>query len=486
MNRPPRKSRAGRPCAPPVLFHDIHEECGVVGIYGHPEASNLAYLGLYALQHRGQEGAGICSSDGSSLHLEKAMGLVADIFTEKRLKRLPGSIAIGHNRYSTAGGSSLKNVQPLMANYALGTIAVAHNGNLVNAERLRTELESEGAIFQSTADSEVLLHLIARSRRDEPYERVAEAIAQTSGAFSLLFLRENELIGVREPFGVRPLWIGRIDGAYAVASETCAFDLIGAEYVRDVEPGEMIVINEEGLRSLRVLPSPRKAFCVFEFIYFARPDSYIFNHVCVNTIRKEFGRQLARDSWVDADIVIPVPDSGVPAAIGYAEESGIPFDFGLIRNHYVGRTFIEPKQSIRHFGVKIKLNAVRDILDGKRVVVVDDSIVRGTTSKKIVKMIREVGGAKAVHVRISSPPTVGPCFYGIDTPTRHELIAWSHMIGEIRKYITADSLAYLSLQGMRKIVPNGDNYDFCTACFDHQYPICFPDEATEQMELTFA
>jgi amidophosphoribosyltransferase len=480
-----RRPRSGKLASPRLPIHDIHEECGIFGIYGHPEAANLTYLGLYALQHRGQEGAGICSSDGDCLYIEKSMGLVADIFSEKRLKRLPGKVAIGHNRYSTAGGSSLKNVQPLIANYALGTIAVAHNGNLVNAEKLRAELESQGAIFQSSADSEVILHLIARSYHAEPRQRIADALSQVSGAFSLLFMRETELFAVRDAFGVRPLSIGKVDGAYVVASETCAFDLIGAEYIRDVEPGEMIVINQEGLHSMRVLPSNRKAFCVFEFIYFSRPDSYIFNHVCVNTIRKEFGRQLARDARVEADIVIPVPDSGVPAAIGYSEESGIPFDFGLIRNHYVGRTFIEPKQSIRHFGVKIKLNPVRDILRGKRVVVVDDSIVRGTTSKKIVKMIREVGEAREVHMRISSPPTVGPCFYGIDTPTRHELIAWSHMVEEIRKYITADSLSYLNLAGMKRILPDASSYDFCTACFDNQYPISFPEEAAEQMELSF-
>ncbi|HEX8949416.1 MAG TPA: amidophosphoribosyltransferase, partial [Dissulfurispiraceae bacterium] len=392
----------------PVLpFHDIHEECGIFGVYDHPEAANLTYLGLYALQHRGQEGAGICSSDGRSLFLEKSIGLVADIFSEKRLKRLPGNIAIGHNRYSTAGGGGLKNVQPLVANYSLGTIAVAHNGNLVNAELLRGKLEAEGAIFQSTSDSEVILHLIARSKNEDPYERIAEALRKVSGAFSLLFLREDEIIAVRDPFGVRPLSLGKVDGAYVIASETCAFDLIGAEYERDVEPGEMIVINRNGLRSIKTLQGPRKAFCIFEFIYFARPDSYIFNHICVNSKRKELGRQLARESMVGADIVIPVPDSGVPAAIGFAEEAGVPFDFGLIRNHYIGRTFIEPKQSIRHFGVKIKLNPVRDLLQGKRVVVVDDSIVRGTTSKKIVKMIREVGGAKEVHMRICSPPTVG-------------------------------------------------------------------------------
>lgn len=465
----------------PPPFHDIHEECGIFGVYNHPEAANLTYLGLYALQHRGQEGAGICSSDGKTLHLEKAIGLVADIFSEKRLKRLPGSIAIGHNRYSTAGGGGLKNVQPLMANYALGAIAVAHNGNLVNVDRLKERLESEGAIFQSTSDSETLLHLIARAKSDDPYERIMEALRTVKGAFSLLFLREEELIAVRDPFGVRPLAIGRVDGAYVIASETCAFDLIGAEYIRDVEPGEMVIINKKGLRSFKALYSPRKAFCIFEFIYFARPDSYIFNHICVNTVRKNMGRQLARESALDADIVIPVPDSGVPAALGFAEESRIPFDFGLIRNHYVGRTFIEPKQSIRHFGVKIKLNPVRDLLQGKKVIVVDDSIVRGTTSKKIVKMLREVGGAKEVHMRICSPPTVGPCFYGIDTPTRQELIASSHRIEEIRKYITADSLAYVSIEGLKGIVPHSEHY--CSACFDNNYPIRFPKESQDQMEL---
>jgi amidophosphoribosyltransferase len=471
-------------CCSKPPFHDIHEECGIFGVFGHPEAANLAYLGLYALQHRGQEGAGICSSDGKTLHLEKAMGLVSDIFNEKRLKRLPGNSAIGHNRYSTAGSSVLKNVQPLLANYSLGSIAIAHNGNLVNAEQMRNELETEGAIFQSSSDSEVVLHLIARAKSEDPYERISEALKDVRGAFSLLFLRENEMIALRDPFGVRPLAIGKVDDAYVVASETCAFDIINAQYIRDVEPGEMVIINENGIRSIKALKSPRKAFCVFEFIYFSRPDSYIYNHTCVNSIRKNFGRQLAIDSPVDADIVIPVPDSGVPAAVGFAEQSGIPFDFGLIRNHYVGRTFIEPKQSIRHFGVKIKLNPVRCLLEGKRVVVVDDSIVRGTTSKKIIKMIREVGGAKEVHMRISSPPTIGPCFYGIDTPTRQELIASTHLVEEIRKYITADSLSYLSISGLRGIVPHPE--DYCTACFDNKYPILFPREKSAQMELSFA
>jgi amidophosphoribosyltransferase len=471
-------------CARHVIpWFDIHEECGICGVYGHPEAANLTYLGLYALQHRGQEGAGICASDGKTVHLEKSLGLVADIFSEKRLKRLPGNLAIGHNRYSTAGGGGIKNVQPLLANYALGSIAIAHNGNLVNADALRSKLEKKGAIFQSSADSETSLHLIARSKELTPQDRVADALQQIVGAFSVLFMTENALIAVRDPYGVRPMALGTIDGAYVVASETCAFDLIGADYVRDIEPGEMIIISKNGLESHFILNAERRAFCIFEFIYFSRPDSYIFNHQNVNRIRKAFGHELARTAPVDADIVIPVPDSGVPAAIGYAEESNLPFDFGLIRNHYVGRTFIEPKQTIRHFGVKIKLNPVRHILRDKRVVVVDDSIVRGTTSKKIVKMLREVGGAKEVHMRISSPPTIAPCYYGIDTPTRQELIASSHRIEEIRRYITADSLAYLTLSGMKGLIANPQ--DYCTACFDNHYPIHFPGEDTVQMELAF-
>jgi len=465
------------------MFHDIHEECGIFGIFGHPEAANLTYLGLYALQHRGQEGAGICSSDGRQLFIEKSMGLVADIFTEKRLRRLPGYMAVGHNRYSTAGTSVLKNVQPLVANFALGTLAIAHNGNLVSAGDLRAVLEDEGAIFQSSSDSEVIVHLIAHSKGNEFYERVAHAVTQISGSFSLLILREKELIAIRDPYGVRPLSLGMKDGAYVIASETCAFDLIGATYIRDIEPGEVLIINDQGIESLKIFNSHRKAFCVFEFIYFSRPDSNIFGGLNVNEMRKEFGRQLARESSTDADLVIPVPDSGVPAAIGFSEESKIPLDFGLIRNHYVGRTFIEPKNSIRHFGVKIKLNPVRRLLEGKRLIVIDDSIVRGTTSKKIVKMLREGGGAKEVHLKISSPPTISPCFYGIDTPTRSELIASTHLLDEIRKYVTADSLSYLSLEGLRKIVPESTNY--CTACFDCDYPISFPGEHLKQMEFLF-
>ncbi|GAB6184214.1 amidophosphoribosyltransferase [Thermodesulfovibrio hydrogeniphilus] len=462
-------------------FHDIHEECGIFGIYGHPEAANLTYLGLYALQHRGQEGAGICSSDGSKLYLEKSLGLVAEIFNEKVLKNLPGHIAIGHNRYSTTGSSTLENVQPLVASYSLGSIAIAHNGNLIDIDEMRNRLERDGAIFQSTSDSEIILHLIARAKNGSVYERIANAVRQVSGAFSLLLLTEKDLIAIRDPYGIRPLCLGQLQDAYVVASETCAFDLIGATYIRDVNPGEMLIINENGLESIKIFNSTKRAHCVFEFIYFSRPDSYIFDNICVNTIRKELGRQLAREHQVDADIVIPVPDSGVPAAIGYSEQSGIPFDFGLIRNHYIGRTFIEPKQSIRHFGVKIKLNPVREVLRGKKVVVIDDSIVRGTTSKKIVKMIRELGGAKEVHMRISSPPTIGPCFYGIDTPTRQELIASSHKIEEIRKYTTADTLGYLSLEGLKRIIPNSDLY--CMACFTCKYPIEFKLKKLSQLEL---
>lgn len=459
----------------------FHDECGVFGVYGHSEAANLAYLGLHALQHRGQEGAGICSSDRRHIYIEKSMGLVVDIFSEKRLKRLPGDIAIGHNRYSTAGSSVLKNVQPIMVNFSLGSLAIAHNGNLVNALELRKSLESEGAIFQSTSDSEVVVHLIANSKAGGLYERLIDAINKLYGAFSLLLMTENELIAVRDPYGFRPLSLGSHDGAYIIASETCAFDLIGATYSRDIEPGEMVIINEKGIKSIKSLYSQKHAFCIFEFIYFSRPDSYIFGNLNVNNIRKELGRQLARENPIDTDLVIPVPDSGVPAAIGYAEESGIQLDFGLIRNHYVGRTFIEPKQAIRHFGVKLKLNPVRKLLEGKRITVIDDSIIRGTTSKKIVKMLKENGGAKEVHLRISSPPTIGPCFYGIDTPTRKELIASTHNMEEIRKYITPESLCYLSLDGLLKVVPNPKQY--CTACFDNNYPVLSPEDKAEQIVL---
>jgi len=457
----------------------FHDECAVFGICGHREAANLTYLGLYALQHRGQEGSGIVSSNGEEFFHEKGMGLVADIYTKPVLKRLPGQMAIGHNRYSTAGESSLKNVQPLIVNFAFGNLALAHNGNLINASMLRSELEAYGAIFQSTADSEVIIHLIAHSRAETLLARVIDALSQVRGAFSVAILTDDSLIAARDPYGFRPLSLGHLKDSWIVASETCAFDLIGAEYAREINPGELVVLNSEGVTSYSPFAKTRPAMCVFEYVYFSRPDSKIFGGKAVYLTRKELGRQLAREAWVDADIVIPVPDSGVPAAMGYSEGSGIPFETGLIRNHYVGRTFIEPEQSIRHFGVKIKLNAIPEVLEGKRVVVVDDSIVRGTTSRKIVKMIRQAG-AREIHMRISSPSIVSPCFYGIDTPTKKELIGSSHTIQETRKYITADSLAYLSLDGMLKAAPGAPDH-YCTACFTEDYPI--PFTKAEEMQL---
>ena len=457
----------------------FHDECAVFGIYGHREAANLTYLGLYALQHRGQEGSGIVSADGERFYDERGMGLVADIYTKSVLKRLPGHMGIGHNRYSTSGGSNFKNLQPLIVNFALGNLALAHNGNLINASMLRNELEAYGSIFQSSSDSEVIIHLIAHSRADSLLARAIDALSQVRGAFSLVLLTDDGLMAARDPQGFRPLCLGRMKESWIVASETCAFDLIGAEYVREVEPGELVVLNKEGVTSYHPFAKAKPAMCVFEYVYFARPDSRIFGAGAVYLTRKALGRQLAEEAWVDADVVIPVPDSGVPAALGYSEGSGIPFETGLIRNHYVGRTFIEPEQSIRHFGVKIKLNAVPEVLEGKRVVVVDDSIVRGITSRKIVKMLRQAG-AKEVHMRISSPPITSPCFYGIDTPTKKELIGSSHTIQEIRKYITADSLAYLSLDGMLKAAPATPNH-YCNACFTEQYPI--PFTKAEQMQL---
>ena len=454
------------------VFDRFREECGVVGVYGHPEAANLVYLTLYALQHRGQESAGIASSNDQTLLVHRGMGLVADIFDEKMIRRLEGSSAIGHNRYSTAGTTVLKNSQPLVVKYTLGSLAVAHNGNLVNADDLRLKLETRGSIFQSTVDTEVILHLIAASREPLLVNRIIEALWQVRGAYSLVFLSEQEMIAVRDPYGFRPLVLGRIrDGekdAYVVASETCAFDLIGAMYEREVEPGEVLRFTQEGMTSFSPFPNEPLSRCVFEHIYFARPDSLVYGRSVYQT-RKEFGRQLARETPVEADIVIPVPDSGVPAALGYAEAARLPFEMGLIRNHYVGRTFIEPHDSIRHFGVKVKLNAQPEVLRGKRVVVVDDSIVRGTTSRKIVRMLRD-GGAREVHLRISSPPTIGPCFYGVDTPTRRELIAASHTTEEIRHYITANSLAYLSEEGMYAALKERLG-GFCDACFTGRYPV---------------
>ena len=457
------------------MFDKFKDECGVFGIFGHPEAANMSYLGLYALQHRGQEGCGISAADGSKIRTHVGGGLVADVFKDNKIfNSLPGQAAIGHVRYSTAGGDSLKNCQPITVNYSRGSIAVAHNGNLVNAQEVRCELEKSGSIFSTTSDTEVIVHLLARSQADALADRMAEALRAVRGAYSLVFLTETRMVAVRDPSGFRPLVLGKVDGAYVVASETCALDLIEAEYIREVEPGEMIVFDKDGMTSMHPFEEQKISQCIFELIYFARPDSTVFSQQ-VYEKRKDFGRRLAREHAVEADIVIPVPDSGVPAAIGYAEESGIPFQMGLIRNHYIGRTFIEPQQSIRHFGVKIKLNAIRDVFAGKRVVVVDDSIVRGTTSRKIIKMIRNAG-AKEVHMRVSAPPTSYPCFYGIDTPTRKELIASSHSMDEICKYITADTLGYLSIDGMRQVVgvEDGTCGNFCDACFNGDYPVKFP------------
>ena len=456
----------------------FHDECAVMGIYGHPEAANMVYLGLYALQHRGQESCGIVTSDGKGLISHRQMGLVADAFKEDVIKRLEGHNAIGHNRYSTQGQSHLKNAQPFVVEYSQGPIAIAHNGNLVNGTLLRNELEQAGSIFQSTSDTEVIIHLIATSKEPTLMGRIVEALSRCRGAYSLQFLTLDKLIAARDPYGFRPLVLGRFPegknrGAYVFASETCALDLIEAEYVRDVEPGEIVTIGPDGLESLKPFPPVPHAKCIFEYIYFARPDSKLFGHN-VYQVRKSLGRQLARESGIDADLVTPVPDSGVPAAMGFAEESKIPLEFGLIRNHYVGRTFIEPQQTIRNFGVKIKLNAQRDVLQGKRVIVVDDSIVRGTTSRKIIRMLRDAG-AREVHLRISSPATTGPCYYGIDTPTRGELIASANSVEEIRRFVEADTLAYLSNDGMYTYF-DGDKKGFCDACFTGNYPVHFEDE----------
>lgn len=442
----------------------------------------MTYLGLYALQHRGQEGAGIVSSTGSQFYYEKGMGLVADLFTEEKLGRLPGDMAIGHNRYSTTGGSHIKNVQPLLISYALGSLALGHNGNLVNAQLLRSELEAYGAIFQTTTDSEVIIHLIAHSRERSLLDRIVEALNKVRGAYSLVILSEHGLYGIRDPYGFRPLSLGRLKDSWVLASETVAFDLIQAEFVRDLEPGEIVFIDRESGRitSHHPFPKVQRASCIFEHIYFARPDSKVYGYN-VYSMRRCLGYQLAQEAPVEADLVIPVPDSGVAIALGYSEGTGLPFEEGLVRSHYIGRTFIEPQQSIRDFGVKMKLNAVREVLAGKRVVVVDDSLVRGTTSRKIIRMIRQAG-AQEVHVRIGSPPILSPCFYGIDTPTRQELIAANHALEEIREFITADSLQYLSLDGMLKVFKGGTE-GFCTACFTEKYPIPFTPEEMIQLGL---
>jgi amidophosphoribosyltransferase len=456
------------------------DECGVFGIFGQPEAANLTYLGLYALQHRGQESAGIATSDGLQVREHRAMGEVADGFKQDTLDTLIGSSAIGHVRYSTAGSSRIENAQPLLIDCVHGQLAVAHNGNIVNAGELKDALLRQGSIFQTTSDTEVIVHLYARSKGATTEEAIVDAISQVRGAYSLVMLTGDSIIAARDPHGFRPLCIGRKDDAVIVCSETCALDIIGATYVRDVEPGEVLIISASGTKSIKPFPPQPLAHCVFEHVYFARPDSYVFGR-SVNEVRTDFGRLLARESGVEADVVVPIPDSGVCAAIGFAEESGMPMRMGLIRNHYVGRTFIEPQQSIRHFGVKVKLNPVRSILEGKRVVLIDDSIVRGTTSRKIVKMIKSAG-AKEVHMRISCPPTISPCFYGVDTPRRAELIAATHTLDEIQKYLGADSLAYLSLEGMLSAVAPSQR-SYCTSCYTGVYPIAFPRDTESYLQL---
>ena len=466
----------------------LREECGVFGIYDHPEAANFTYLGLYSLQHRGQESAGIVSTDGEKLYSHREMGLVTEVFDGESISSLQGTTAIGHVRYSTTGSSNNKNTQPLIMNYEKGELAVGHNGNLTNAKTLRHKLEKEGSIFQSTTDTEVIVHLIARSKEKTFLKRIIEALTQCKGAYSLVFLTPKGLVAARDPHGFRPLVLGKIDNSYVVASETCAFELIGANYIREIEPGEIVFINESGIRSFKSLPKKQHKYCVFENIYFSRPDSFVQGRN-IYQMRKSMGKQLAIESPADADIVVAVPDSGTPAAMGYAEQLGIPFETGFLRSHYIGRTFIEPQQSIRNFGVKLKLSVIKEVIDGKKVVVVDDSIVRGTTSRKIVKMIRDAG-AKEVHMRISSPPMKFSCYYGIDTPLKEELIAHSLEVEKIKDYITSDTLGYLSKEGITKAVTNGDKSfnersNYCFACFDGNYPVEITDEKVshQQMDL---
>jgi amidophosphoribosyltransferase len=456
-----------------------HDQCGVFGIYNHPEAAKITYLGLHSLQHRGQESAGICTMDEGRLNNFKKMGLVADIFTEDSFKELPGKTSIGHVRYSTTGSSQVRNAQPIAVEYAQGSMAIAHNGNLVNARRIRDELEARGSIFSSTVDSEVIVHLIARSSAHTLVEGLIDSLKKVRGAYSLLILSDDGLFGMRDPHGFRPLCLGKLGDSWVLASETCAFDIVDAQYVRDVEPGEIVLINENGLVSIKPFEKIPSAMCIFEYIYFARPDSRIYN-TSVQKVRKQLGKVLAEESPVDADVVVPIPDSANMAATGYAERSGIPYEMGLIRNHYIGRTFIEPDQTIRDFGARLKYNAVHESMEGKRVILIDDSIVRGTTMRKIVKMIRNVG-AKEVHLRITSPPIISPCFYGMDFPSRKELIAATHTLDEIKTYLRVDSLAYLSVDGMMKAV-QGTPQGHCTACFTNRYPVAF-DLETEKYSL---
>lgn len=452
----------------------FHDECGVFGIWGHPDSAKLAYLGLYALQHRGQESAGIVSLDQGKHHIYRGLGLVNEVFNERNLSGLKGSAAVGHVRYSTTGENLLSNVQPLTTNLLNGPVAIAHNGNIENSVTVRDVLQKEGSIFQGTNDTEIILHLLAKNPSNHLATALAQSLKSLVGAYSLVVLAHDRMLAVRDPYGFRPLVLGQIKYqgkiSYVVASETCAFDLIGAEYLREIEPGELVEISEAGIQSQFLELNQkvkRKSQCVFEHIYFARPDSMVFGR-SVYESRKRFGEELATESLVAADIVIPVPDSGVPAAIGYSQKSGIPFEFGIIRNHYVGRTFIQPGQSIRDFGVKVKLNTQPEVLRGKRVIVIDDSLVRGTTSQKIISLIR-LAGAKEVHLRIAAPPTIGPCYYGVDTPQKNELIASHQSVEDIRGYIGADSLSYLSFAGMWRAVRSGPE-SFCAACFDGEYP----------------
>jgi len=460
----------------PIFDDDkFHEECGVFGVYGSEDASALTALGLHALQHRGQEACGIVSYDGTTFYSHKALGLVDSNFSDVNvIDKLKGSAAIGHNRYSTSGEPALRNVQPMYADMDFGGFTVAHNGNLTNAHMLRKELVKRGSIFQSTSDTETIVHLVAVSREKTVADRLIDAVKQIKGAYSLVACAQGQVMGVRDPYGIRPLVLGKLGDAHILASETCALDIIGAEFVRDIQAGEMVILNEEGVQSLFPFNSQQKRFCIFEYIYFARPDSFMEGH-SVYEMRKNIGAELAREAAVEgAELVVPVPDSGVPSAIGYAEASGVPFELGIIRNHYVGRTFIEPTDKIRHLGVRLKHNANRQFIEGKSVVLVDDSIVRGTTSKKIVEMIKDAG-AREVHMRISSPPTIKSCFYGIDTPSSSELLAGQKSVEEIREYIKADSLSYISLDGLYKAVGetkrNSNAPQYCDACFTGEYPV---------------
>lgn len=466
-----------------------HEECGIFGVHGHVDAAALSTLGLHALQHRGQEASGIVTFDGSQFHSHRALGLVGDNFSsEDVIKRLPGASAIGHNRYSTAGATVLRNVQPLFADFEFGGLAIGHNGNLTNARLLRRELVHRGSLFQSTSDTEVIVHLIATSRRKTVVDRLVDALHQVTGAYSLVAMTNDMVIGVRDPLGVRPLVIGQLDGAYILASETCALDIVGAKFIRDVAPGELVVIDADGVRSEQPFRKVKNRFCIFEYVYFSRPDSVVEGKN-VYEARRRIGAELAREAPVEADVVIPVPDSGVPAALGYAREANIAYELGIIRNHYVGRTFIEPSDRIRHLGVKLKHNANREVIDGKRVILVDDSIVRGTTSTKIVEMVRAAGAAE-VHMRVASPPTTHSCFYGVDTPQREELLAARHDVEAMMKLIGVDSLAYVSLDGLYRAMGETNREtsqpQYCDACFSGDYPIALidHDDSEEGGELS--